>query len=75
MRSEEELLQELERNIDGAAVITSTVRAARALQQQYGRQQQATGRQGWRSPQILAWEPWLKTLWNAAILCGAETPS
>ena len=73
MRSEQELLQELGRNIDGAAVITSTVRAARALRYQYGRQQQATGHQGWRSPQILAWEPWLKTLWDAAILCGAET--
>jgi len=73
MRSEQELLQELGRNIDGAAIITSTVRAARALRQQYSRQQQIAGRQGWRSPQILAWEPWLKTLWDAAILCGAET--
>ena len=73
MSIEEIVLQELRRNIDGAAVMTSTVRAARALQQQYSRQQQAAGSQGWRSPQILAWEPWLKTLWNAAILCGAET--
>lgn len=73
MRSEQELLQNLERNIDGAAVITSTVRAARALRQQYSRQQHMAGRQGWRSPQILAWEPWLKTLWDAAVLCGAET--
>ncbi len=73
MRSEQELLQQLGRNIDGAAAITSTVRAARALRYQYGRQQQVAGHQGWRSPQILAWEPWLKTLWDAAILCGAET--
>jgi ATP-dependent helicase/nuclease subunit B len=73
MRSEPELLQELGRNIDGAAVITSTVRAARALRYQYSRQQQVAGRQGWRNPQILAWEPWLKTLWDAAILRGAET--
>ncbi|HTU50910.1 MAG TPA: PD-(D/E)XK nuclease family protein [Acidobacteriaceae bacterium] len=73
MFTEEELLQELQRNIDGAAVITSTVRAARALRQKYSRQQQGAGRQGWRSPQILAWEPWLKTLWDAAILRGAET--
>jgi hypothetical protein len=69
----EKLLQELERNPDGAAVIASTVRAARALRQQYSRQQQAAGHQGWRSPQILAWEPWLKTLWDAAVVCGAET--
>jgi ATP-dependent helicase/nuclease subunit B len=68
----EKLLQELERNPDGAAVIASTVRAARALRQQYSRQQQAAGLQGWRSPQILAWEPWLKILWDAAILSGAE---
>jgi ATP-dependent helicase/nuclease subunit B len=73
MRSEQELLQELGRNIDGAAVITSTVRAARALRYQYSRQRQVAGHQGWRSPQILAWEPWLKTLWDAAILRGAET--
>ena len=73
MSIEEILLQELRQNIDGAAIITSTARAARALRQQYSRQQQAAGRQGWRSPQILAWEPWLKTLWNAAILGGAET--
>ncbi len=73
MRSEQELLRELGRNIDCAAVITRTVRAARALRQQYSRQQQIAGHRGWRSPQILAWEPWLKTLWDAAILCGAET--
>ncbi|HET9099680.1 MAG TPA: PD-(D/E)XK nuclease family protein, partial [Acidobacteriaceae bacterium] len=73
MRSIEELLQQVEQNIDGAVAVTSTVRAARALRQQYNRQQQTAGHQGWRSPQILAWEPWLKTLWDAAVLCGAET--
>ncbi len=73
MPSVEELLQQVERNIDGAVVVTSTVRAARALRQQYNRQQQRAGRQGWRSPQILAWEPWLKTLFDAALLSGAET--
>ncbi|MHB1958228.1 MAG: PD-(D/E)XK nuclease family protein [Acidobacteriaceae bacterium] len=73
MRTEQELLLELQRNIDGAAIVASTVRAARALRQQYNRQQQAAGNHGWRTPQILAWEPWLKTLWDAAILCGAES--
>ncbi|MGO8717600.1 MAG: PD-(D/E)XK nuclease family protein [Acidobacteriaceae bacterium] len=73
MRTDQELLQALQRNIDGTAVIASTVRAARALRQQYNRQQQATGNHGWRTPQILAWEPWLKTLWDAALLCGAES--
>ena len=73
MRTEQELLLELQRNIDGAAIVASTVRAARALRQQYNRQQQAAGNHGWRTPQILAWEPWLKTLWDAAILRGAES--
>lgn len=73
MRTEQELLQALQRNIDGTAVIASTVRAARALRQQYNRQQLATGNQGWIAPQILAWEPWLKTLWDAALLCGVES--
>lgn len=73
MPTQEELLRQLERNIDGAAVITSTVRAARALRQQYSRQQQAAGHQGWRSPQILAWESWLKMLWDAALLRGVES--
>ena len=73
MPTEQELLQQLGRNIDGAAVITSTVRAARALRQQYSRQQQTAGHHGWRSPQILAWDPWLKTLWDAAVVQGTET--
>lgn len=73
MPTEQELLQQLGRNIDGAAVITSTVRAARALRQQYSRQQQTAGYHGWRSPQILAWDPWLKTLWDAAVVQGTET--
>ena len=72
MQTEQELLQALHQNIDSAVVITSTVRAARALRELYN-QQQASGNHGWRSPQILAWEPWLGTLWDAAILYGAES--
>lgn len=73
MQTEQELLLALQQNIDGAVAIASTVRAARALRQLYNQEQQASGNHGWRSPQILAWEPWLGTLWNAAILCGAES--
>ncbi|MGB8481446.1 MAG: PD-(D/E)XK nuclease family protein [Acidobacteriaceae bacterium] len=73
MRTEQELLLELQRKIDGVAVIASTVRAARALRQRYNWQQQAAGNHGWRTPQILAWEPWLKMLWDTAILRGAES--
>ena len=73
MRTEQELLLALQQNIDGAVAITSTVRAARSLRRQYNYGQQAAGNKGWRTPQILAWEPWLDTLWDAAILSGAES--
>jgi probable DNA repair protein len=73
MRTEQDLLLALQRDIDDTAVIPSTVRAARALRRRYNWQHRAAGSHGWRTPQILAWEPWLKTLWDAAILCGAES--
>ncbi len=72
-RTERELLEALQSNINGAIVVTSTVRAARALRQRYNHLQRAGGNAGWMSPQILAWEPWLEILWDAAVLCGAET--
>lgn len=72
-RTEQELLQALHANADGAMVVTSTVRAARALQHHYDQWQHSSGNAGWKTPKILAWEPWLGTLWNAAILTGAET--
>lgn len=71
--TEAELLRKLEANIDGTAVITSTVRAARGLRLRYNSQQHAAGKRGWQTPQILAWEPWLSTLWNAAVLSGIES--
>ncbi|MEO6828691.1 MAG: hypothetical protein ABI164_02700, partial [Acidobacteriaceae bacterium] len=71
--TEQTLLDTLRSNLREAIVVTSTVRAARALRQRYDRRQQAHGHSGWRTPQILAWAPWLETLWNAAILSGAET--
>lgn len=70
--TELELFRALEANLDGAAVVTSTVRAARALRQSYDRWQRTRGNGGWKSPRILAWEPWLRTLWDAAVLTGAE---
>ncbi len=72
-RTEHELFQALERNIGEAAIITRTVRAARVLRQRYNHWQQASGNSGWLTPQILAWEPWLRTLWNGACIGGAET--
>ncbi len=67
------LLHAMQSNLAGAIVVTSTVRAARALRQSYGQRQQAVGNAGWMAPRILAWQPWLETLWEASILAGAET--
>lgn len=72
-RTEQELLQALDADIDGTVVVTSTERAARALRKRYELWQQARGNQGWLSPKILAWDPWLGTFWNSAILGSAET--
>ncbi len=71
--TEPELLQTLQANTGRAIVVTSTVRAARGLRQRYNQWQHACGNTGWVTPEILSWEPWLETLWNAAVLCGAET--
>ncbi len=72
-RTEQELLETLQKNIDGAIVVTNTVRAARSLRQRYNQRQHASGNAGWMTPRILAWEPWLSTLWDAGVLCGTET--
>lgn len=71
--TERELLQALERNIARTAVVTSSVRAARALRQRYNQWRQTSGNPGWMTPQILAWEPWLGTLWDGLVLSGDET--
>ncbi len=71
--TEQELLQALERNIAGATLVTSSVRAARALRQRYNQWRQTSGNTGWMTPKILAWEPWLGTLWDGLVLTGAET--
>ena len=73
MRTEQELLQALQQNPDGTVAITSTARAARVLRQRYNQMQHLAGNRGWRSPQIFAWEPWLLTLWDVAVLCGVES--
>lgn len=72
-QTEQELLQALELNPGGTVVLTSTVRAARAWRVRYETFQRKQNRSGWITPRILAWEPWLNTLWNAAIVCGADT--
>jgi ATP-dependent helicase/nuclease subunit B len=71
--TEQTLLDTLQANVASAVVVTSTVRAARALRHQYDRRQLAAGNSGWMTPHILAWEPWVGALWDAAILSGCET--
>jgi ATP-dependent helicase/nuclease subunit B len=70
--TEQELLDRLQQNTARTVVVTSTVRAARAWRASYARAQKENSRVAWTSPQIVAWEPWLRSLWNAAILSGAE---
>lgn len=71
--TERELVRFMQQNGAGAIVVTSTARAARAWRSRYDRVQKENSLTGWTSPQVLAWEPWLRSQWNAAVLCGAET--
>ncbi len=71
-RTEGDLLQALRANINGAAVVTSTARAARALRLHYDEWQHVSGSSGWMTPRILAWDPWLEMLWDRAVLSGIE---
>ena len=71
-RTETALLEAI-REKSSSLVVTSTVRAARALRQRYNDMQRASGNAGWITPRIMAWEPWLETLWDAAVLHGDET--
>lgn len=72
VRTEQELLHAIEQDCGNTLVLTSTVRAARALRTRYDQLQRKRDRTGWIAPRILAWEPWLHTLWNAAVLSGTE---
>jgi len=71
--TEPTLLDALRSDLSGTMVVTRTVRAARSLRQRYGQRQRGSGRMGWMSPRILAWEPWLATLWDAVILACEES--
>lgn len=71
--TEQELLRRVESSAEHVAVVTSTDRTARTLRQRYNQRQRTAGNSGWRTPQILAWEPWLKILWDQALLDNLET--
>lgn len=70
--TEPELLQRLQKNMAGTVLVTSTVRAARALRQRYDEWQASTGNSAWMTPQIFAWDAWVGHLWDAATLSGME---
>ena len=71
--TEQELVQRLQQNDSGTVLVTSTLRAARSWRARYNETRKNTSCAGWVSPRILAWEPWLRSLWTAAVLAGAET--
>lgn len=54
--------------LDQAEVVTATNRLARELRSAYERQQLALGRQAWRTPRILPWSTWLRTIPQRATL-------
>lgn len=71
--TELELLHALDQGPTASLVVTSTVRAARGLRRNYGQWKQSQGSAGWTTPNVLDWQSWLETLWNAATMCGVET--
>ena len=57
----------------GGTVVTANQRAARTLHHGYDLQQRALGRTHWHPPDILAWEPWLTSIWQRLLLDGLAT--
>ena len=58
---------------NGATVIASSARAARALRRSYGEAQRSQGFEAWQSPDILDWDSWLNRLWQKRLRSGDET--
>ncbi len=58
----------------GAAVITATPRAARALHLAYADDRQASGATMWAAPAIRDWDSWLRELWRAWAFEHPEGP-
>jgi probable DNA repair protein len=50
----------------GGLVVTANNRLARNLRSDFDRQQIASGLKAWRTPRVLPWSGWLKTLWLRA---------
>ncbi len=54
----------------GWTVVTANQRAARTLHREFDLRQRALGLTHWEPPAILAWEPWLVSLWRSLLLDG-----
>jgi len=53
---------------DGAEIVTANKRLARDLRTAYDRRMLAAGRRAWRTPRILPWSAWLRSLVDSATL-------
>lgn len=58
----------------GAAVVTASPRAARALRLNHAREQRAAGHQVWPSPAIFDWDSWLRSLWQNYAFATPDAP-
>jgi len=52
---------------NSGTVVTANRRVARALRDEYSKQQTRAGKKAWRSPEIYAWPDWLSRLANDVI--------
>lgn len=56
---------------ESCRVVTANLRLARTLSMAFGEQQIANGIQAWNTPEILAWRPWLHSLFDSASITAA----
>ncbi|MGH9665803.1 MAG: PD-(D/E)XK nuclease family protein [Bryobacteraceae bacterium] len=62
MTNSQDLLAQARR---GATLVTASRRLARTLRQGYNQWRRAEGDTVWPTPEILPWDAWLETLWDA----------
>jgi ATP-dependent helicase/nuclease subunit B len=60
--------------LNGATILTASVRAARWLRREYALRQRREGRSVWATPPIEDWDSWLMRLWQTHSLAEAEAP-
>jgi probable DNA repair protein len=52
--------------------VARTARAARTFVRRYNLWRRSRDSNGWQTPQVLAWEDWLQSLWQSAAVSGIE---